>query len=210
MTGIVMIGLVPLIADIGDFIGILVFIVIGVLSVIGQIMNKAKEGRQNAGPARKPPPRPGQQQGPLANKLEEFIRQVAQGPVEGGRRQAAPGQSAAAQPLVEAVPVADESGNVAEHVRTRGASRNISTLGSRSLDSQVAQADENLEEHVHDVFDHQLGRLGDTPGETAKKSGAAIPPTAAAGLAAMLANPGRIRQAIVLSEILQRPEHRWS
>ena len=230
MTGFVTTGLVPLIAaDIGDLIAFLVFIVIGLLSVAGQIMNKAREGRQNAGPPQKPRPRPQpqprQQQGPLVNEIDQFVRQAAQRRAEGGRRPAAqrqggrpqanPRRPAAAQPPVEAVPaellqpVADESGSVAEHIRTRVASKNVGTLSSRRMESEVDQADENLEERVHEVFDHKLGRLSGTPGETAKESGAAIPHTAAAGMAAMLTDPASIRQAIVLTEILQRPEHRW-
>jgi hypothetical protein len=37
-----------------------------------------------------------------------------------------------------------------------------------------------------------------------------LPATAAAGLAAMLASPTSLRQAILLSEIINRPEDRWS
>ncbi len=230
-------GLVPLIADIGDIIGVLVFIVIGLLSVVGQIMNKAKENRQKAAPPRprpRPPqpqlrqqqPQPRQQQGPLVNEIDQFVRQAAQRRGEGGRQPVAQGQGGRPQPIqrrplvqqppVEAVPVellepvADDAASVAEHVRTHVSSRHVGTVGSRTLQSQVDQADENMEEHVHEVFDHKLGRLSGMPGETADQSGTSIPPTAAAGMAAMLADASSIRQAIVLSEILQRPEHNWS
>ncbi len=222
-------GLVPLIADIGDIIGVLVFIVIGLLSVAGQIMNKAKEKQQRAAPPRprpRPPqPQPRQQQGPLANEVDQFVRQAAQRRGEGGRQPVAQGQGrpqlAQRRPLaqqqpVEAVPVellepmSDDTGSVAEHVRTHVSSRHVGTVGSRTLQSQVDQADENMEEHVHEVFDHKLGRLSSTPGETADQPGPTIPPTAAAGMAAMLSDASSIRQAIVLSEILQRPEHNWS
>ena len=36
-----------------------------------------------------------------------------------------------------------------------------------------------------------------------------MPATSAAGFAALLADADSIRQAIILNEILQRPEHRW-
>ena len=230
-----MTGFVPLIAGFEDVIGILIFIVIGLLSVVGQIMNKAKEGRQNAGPPPRPrpqPPRPQQAQqrpqqpGSLVDEIDQFVRQAAQRRGEGSQRpapqrqgdrpQLVPRRPVTPQPLVEAVPVellepmADETTSVAEHVRTHVASRNVGGLGSRELESQVDQADENMQEHVQGVFDHQLGQLRSMPGETARESGASIPPTAAAGMAAMLADSAGIRQAIVLSEILQRPEHRWS
>ena len=227
-----MTGLVPLIAagfDIGEAIGLLVFILMVLASVAGQIMNKAKEGKQKPGappnPRPRPQPQPGQRQGPLANEIDQFVRQAAQRRAQGGdqpaaqrqggRPQPAPRRPAPVQQPIEAVPVellrpvADESGSVAEHVRTNLTSRNIGTLGSRTLESQVAQADENLEEHVQDVFDHKLGQFSGTPSETTKESGPAMPPTAAAGMAAMLTGPANIRQAIVLTEILQRPSHRW-
>ena len=38
---------------------------------------------------------------------------------------------------------------------------------------------------------------------------AAMPPTAAAGLAALFASAQTVRQAIIIHEILQRPEQRW-
>jgi hypothetical protein len=224
-----MTGLVPLIAaDIGNVIGLLVFIVIVLLSVAGQIMNKAREGQQKGPPQRpgpRPQPQPRQQQGPVVNEIDQFVRQAAQRPAEGGRQpvaqrpggrpQSLPRGPAVRERPVEAVPVellepiADDSSSVAEHVRTHAAPKSIGTVGSRKLESEVAQADENLEERVHELFDHKLGRLSGTPGETAEESGASIPPTAAAGMAAMLTDPASIRQAIVLSEILQRPEHRW-
>jgi len=226
-----MTGLVPLlVADIGDVIGILVFIVIALLSVAGQIMNKAKEDRPKAGPAARPRPRPqpqpGQQQGQLANEIDQFVRQATQRRAEGGRQPVAQGQGGrpqpaarrpvAAQPPVAAVPVeavpAELLQPVSERVPTRGASRNIGTLSSRGMESEVSEADENLEERVHEVFDHKLGQLSGTMSQSAEESPVAIPPTAkaAAGVAAMLADPANIRQAIVLTEILQRPEHRWS
>jgi hypothetical protein len=223
MIGFVMIGALPLIADVGDVIGIIVFLVIGLLSVVSQIMNKAKEGKQNAGPPPGQRPRaqarPQQQQRSLANEIDQFVQQASQRRGEGSPQQAprrpmpsqqrAPAQPrVTSQPLVEAVPVellepmAEESGSVG--------SRRLGSLGSRRLESEVDQADENMEEHVHEVFDHKLGQLGRTPDVTKRQSDpATVPPTAAAGLAAMLTDPANVRQAIVLSEILQRPEQRW-
>jgi hypothetical protein len=66
-----------------------------------------------------------------------------------------------------------------------------------------------------------MGQFGPTPTEGAHAAALSesekqeefvdsLPSTAAAGLAAMLASPGDLRQAILLSEILARPEHRWS
>jgi len=70
------------------------------------------------------------------------------------------------------------------------------------------------------VFDHQITALEGVSGESAQVTQpeetltpedtiTPVPATAAAGLAAMFADPGDLRQAILINEILQRPEHRW-
>ena len=71
--------------------------------------------------------------------------------------------------------------------------------------------------HLHEAFDHQLSSLAGTPGDSAKAVEVAepdqitpLPSTAAAGLAAIFANADTVRQAILINEVLQRPEHRWS
>lgn len=215
MTGFVMTGLAPLIADIGDVIGVLVFIVIGLLSLIGQIMNKGKEGQQKAGPPPgqrpRPQPQPRQQQGPLANEIDQFVKQAAQRRAEGRPQPAAQRQNvrpARAQPPVEAVSV-QLLQPLDEGIRTNAATERIGEPGSRRLERDVAQADENLKKHVPGVSNHRVGQLSGAPSENAGESGVIVPPAAAAGMAAMLSDPANIRQAIVLTEILQRPEHRW-
>jgi hypothetical protein len=105
---------------------------------------------------------------------------------------------------------------VAEHLDTRQFDRSAAELGDA-----VFQADTLLGRHLHDVFDHDLSRLAGAPGESAQAPRVdeaaepqdrvhELPPTAAAGLAALLSNASTVRQAIVINEILQRPEHRWA
>ena len=88
-----------------------------------------------------------------------------------------------------------------------------------TLVSPVERADENVADHLHSVFDHGLGSLSSgAPGGAAAPpdqsyfaGGAALPAAqvGAAGFAALLANSQNLAQAIVLNEILQRPEHNW-
>ncbi len=84
------------------------------------------------------------------------------------------------------------------------------------LGQDVTRLDDMMEDHLHEAFDHRLTSLGpasegaaQAAPETPSARGVALPPTAAAGLAAMFADPGSVRQAILVSEILQRPEQRW-
>ena len=78
-------------------------------------------------------------------------------------------------------------------------------------------ADDDMEARLQSKFDHQLGRLAsdakaaaDAPaGQQSEPAAASGPAASPANLAQWLRAPGTLRQAVVLSEILQRPEDRW-
>lgn len=97
--------------------------------------------------------------------------------------------------------------HVAEHVgaATQEFRKEVSNLGER-----VKQADEQFDVQLQKKFDHTLGSLAPRPASRASDQPAA-PETAtlAAQIAALLASPGGVRQAIVLNEILNRPTDRW-
>lgn len=131
----------------------------------------------------------------------------------GGQRPAAPSRAPgpAQQPqrpsqVVQAVEVVEEpklGAGVSQHV--------AQFLDSRILDndpntqSRVEFADDLMEKHIHQAFDHKLGQLGSTSSESTS-SGERVgmaPSSPAAGLATLLANPGNMRTAIILHEILQ-------
>lgn len=100
---------------------------------------------------------------------------------------------------------------VADHVAERsGAATQAFQKEVADLGSRVKQADEQFDVQLHQKFDHELGRLGE------RSAAAAAPPAApvetkspAAQIAAMLASPDGVRQAVVLNEILNRPTDRW-
>ena len=89
------------------------------------------------------------------------------------------------------------------------------------LGSEVTQAVGEIDQHLHQVFDHHVSNLELLPGEAAAAPAAVgalelteqslldIPATFATGLTDLLVNPESIRQAVVLNEILHRPEERW-
>ena len=93
-----------------------------------------------------------------------------------------------------------------------------STLSDRAVAPQeVTQAVETMQSHLSQTFDHQIGRLGrpmenDEAAVAPAVSAAArteSPATAPGEMAAMLRDLSNIRDAIVVSEILRRPEERW-
>jgi hypothetical protein len=234
-----MIRLTPLLAvDISQVIGVIVVILFIIVPAIGQLL--AKMGQQQRPGGGRPPGRPPAGGGPAAGRpaaggledeIGEFLRRAAQ------RRQAqaAPpppprghpvGPPAMAQPvrpqLVQAEVVRPQAlgegikQHVGEYLDPGEFQRRAAGLGE-----EVAQADEQIEQRLHARFNHQVSSLADTPGESAAVPRVApagepedrvgeLPSTAAAGLAAMLGSSEGIRRAIVINEILTRPEDRWT
>lgn len=100
--------------------------------------------------------------------------------------------------------------SVADHVteqvsaHTRSLADKASQLGQR-----IVAEDQQFDVQLKSKFDHTVGTL---VGTTLPAAAESAPPTAespAAQLAAMLANPGGIRQAVLVNEILRRPSDRW-
>lgn len=66
---------------------------------------------------------------------------------------------------------------------------------------EVALADDDMEAHIHQAFDHDLGQLTETADQKKLRQDAA-----ASDLMKMLVSPDGIRQAFVMSEIMRRPD----
>ncbi len=186
------------------------------------------------GPARAAQPRAGG----IEDEITEFLRRAAGGRQAEPPKQPARPQPVVAQiapePLTRSPskpprrPLGSQiQESVGEHVDTSRFSRRAAELGD-----EVAHADDQLQARLDEKFDHDLGSLASVPGESAtaatgdifesataatgdifasaKTPTGKLPQTAAAGVAAMLADAQSIRQAIILSEILQRPTDRWA
>jgi hypothetical protein len=120
------------------------------------------------------------------------------------------------EPVEEVQPL---DAGVADHVR-RTLPGGKFGLKRDALGQEVAQSDDRLEARLSQTFGHQVGQLSGMTGETARKSPEVEasqpqdrlhgqPVTTAADLVALLRQPRGIQQAVLLHEILQRPEHRW-
>ncbi len=140
------------------------------------------------------------ERGPLAQPLRP-LSQRAGDPAEavlgkGGR----PRRPAASEPSGESV-----AEYVSEHVdaTARALGEHASHLGER-----VIQADEQFDVQLKAKFDHKLGKLASQRDSNQPDQPVAVD-SPAAQIAAMLADPAGVRQAIVLSEILNRPSDRW-
>ena len=203
-----------LFAAAADVIQIIVVVLFIVVPVVGQLLSKMKQAQQPGGAPgpRKPPVE-------VADEIEVFMRRVLGG--EEAPEEPKPRPQPAEQP-VQAVVIEDEPRvkQLAEHVKNYFDSEK-STKQTDSLGREVAFKKNQFEQHVHQVFDHQLGELDLAASQASPvkietaltglgQSRAEEPPLFAAGLSAMLSNPDSLAQAIALSEIIHRPEERWS
>lgn len=80
----------------------------------------------------------------------------------------------------------------------------LSGRPAEQLAYEVELADEKMQSHVHEVFDHKLGRLQQSA-DTSPPSGPAVNVKAVA-FHELLTQPGNLRNAVILAEILKRPE----
>jgi hypothetical protein len=87
--------------------------------------------------------------------------------------------------------------------RTKSIDQHVSSLGQR-----IIAEDQQFDVQLKAKFDHTVGTLaGSTVSETELVP---VPrETPASQIAAMLAKPDGVRQAIILNEILNRPTDRW-
>lgn len=226
----------PLLAA-GDWIGVVVFLVIMIISAISQIAGNKKEVLRPPAPRPRPPVRPpqagGGQQGPIARELEEFLRRA------GGQPQARPLQQPGspppqrpASPPQQRPPARPPTARplpARPAIPQPAAPQEIDELEViESVADHVSSSVGGLRSQLEHRADQPAGLAGDMNHRVRPASSGpvpavplaepvaqaeiveSLPATAAAGLAAMLADPGSLRQAILINEILQRPEHRWT
>ena len=168
---------------------------------IEDFLRKAAQRREGQKPDAAEPARQQRPQQPVAQARREQPRQATPAP----RKQlASPPVAQLAKPR-EKKPKRDITANVEEHLDT-------SRIGQRQITS-LDQAP-SIATHVSQVFDHTVGRLASrdlvSDAQTAVASSevkrAAAEPVM---FVSLLANPENLQQAVILNEILQRPEHRW-
>ena len=159
----------------------------------------------------------------MAKDIEEFLKMAAARRREA--QQSAPAQPARPTPQkippkqkkpltrpglvlseseVEIVPAQRES--VAKHVESRIDTSRLKKHAEK-LGEKVGKADDVLEARLHQKFDHQVGRLAQPkPVAAAPDDKSKMQTRTTSSLLAMIASPQSVQQAIVMSEILKRPE----
>jgi hypothetical protein len=202
-----------------DHIGIIILVLFIVVPVIGVLASKMREAGQP------PPARPlGQSDSRrIQEQIDEFLRRASQ---RGTGAPAAP-KPPPALPVAAAAPEDEPVGSgvgqqVQQYLDTSEFRRR-----SESLGEEVVQADEQFTQQVRKAFSGEVGKLSSRRGESAappevveaefaqgqtaqgddvSRPTPEAPPAAGSGLAELLGSADNIAQAVIMSEILRRPE----
>ena len=213
-----------------ELVKLLAVVAFLILAGVGKLLTKLQQKNQPVGGLRRP-------EQPIranaSNEIEDFLKRTAKArnlersrPARQPQMRPQQGRSSQARPPVEkpvqAEVVADGpgGGKIGKQVEKDLDTREFDQRETR-LGSEVAAADKQIDERLHQVFDHHVSKLELLPGEAAtapapvvpleltEQSLLDIPATFATGLTDLLADPDSVRQAIVMNEILHRPEERW-
>jgi hypothetical protein len=121
----------------------------------------------------------------------------------------APQRGAARHPVKLPAQVERQRESVAEHVAdhiTAGA-RSVGQHSSQ-LGQRIITDDQQFDVRLKERFGHSLGSLGDSRADESPVL-TPVDNSPVGQIAAMLASPGGVRQAMVINEILRRPSDRW-
>jgi hypothetical protein len=175
---------------------------------------RGAQGNQPGAPQRRARPAgTGEVELLVADEAPPERRPLAQ-PLRSPERTASAGSvpATAAQANRPRKPVAPRRQTVAEHVaESIGAhSREVGEQASR-LGQRIIEDDHQFDVQLKAKFDHQVGTLTGSAVAAAERAEAVATFEArpAALIAALLANPEGMRQAVVINEILRPPSERW-
>ena len=223
----------PLFADFGDIIGFIIFLAIMGFSVLSKLLGEGKQAKQKAEVRRRraQAKAANPQAKSIESEIEEFLRQARGGGGAEAPRAAAPPVEAVVMEQKQAIrtltqqshdvePVQpgqdfarDLESHVAEHIGKDSISQRDAHLAET-----VEMADERIEHHLEEVFDHQVGHLAhqdntENTSEVAEgtdtqawqeKDGDV--PSTADELIELFKSPDSVKKMFIATEIFKRPE----
>ena len=147
----------------------------------------------------------------MADDLEAFLRRAAARRAKQRKPPVTPKPPARDVPPVQTPSSVQASANSVEAIEEQFERRSLAMeQEAEKLGRNVTQEEGRLEAHLHKTFDHRIGQLDSDVGFVgASEPKPAEPSGLTAEIVSALRRPESLRAAIVLSEILTRPEHRW-
>ena len=212
-----------------------VFLVFIGFSLINQVIQSIRKARKTFQPPDAAPPRPATPQ-PVQDEIEEFLRRAAQQKQTGQPNQPPRPQTSRQQTLRPSQMTPEVAKSLKRRAKKAGKAevvtasvvekpierRHLTTvtdhLSGRSLESRVGglqQHEQQFEVQAGLRSQHTIGTLAHD--DLAATAGNEEPPgdismamaPATTRLAALINDPDQMRNAVILGEILARPEHRW-
>lgn len=232
-----------------DWIQIIIFVVIFLFPMISKILGGGDAKNQKPVRRQPRPQRPvgqknipqrggnpgrpaGGAQNALEREIEDFLNRSRGGKKQKKTPTAKPVEEKKSVRRLSEVPksIKEQQGtpqhqhareSVAEHVERHIKSDPVSAH-SRELGKEVGHADESMEDHLHEVFDHDVGSLthGHVSGEIPEGTDAAVWETSESkrlktketskrrtqAIVEMLRKPESVQHAIILGEVMNRPD----
>jgi len=173
----------------------------------------------------------------MRDEVEEFLKRVAQMRAQAeaqakAKQQRPQPQQASPQPPAQKPParlvparqetsslqpaaaevvdaeLADNDDGVARHVTQYLRGSEQIAEHTRHLGEEVDAADDKMEAHLHQVFDHQIGQLKMSATDSSAVAASDVKRTGftAGSIVDMLLSQDNIRTAVILGEILRRPD----
>lgn len=149
----------------------------------------------------------------MAGNIEEFLRRAIEQKL--GKRvqdveilpeaNVPPPKAPAPKPPPPSLRDTSVSEHVAQHMDTQEYQERANHLAE-----EIGHADDRMEDHLQAVFDHEVGALDGSDefaGSTTQKKQAAK--STAASLLDVFRSKSAVRNAVIIREIFDRPEHRW-
>jgi hypothetical protein len=208
-----------------DAFGIILVTVFIVIPFVGVILSRMRDISQQQQAQRPMAPADNRR---IQEQIDEFLRRASQGRAGPPPNQKPPPvRSAGSQPVAVEVLDDDQVGSdvgqqVRQYLDTSEFRRRSDALGG-----EVVQADEQFTQQVRKTFSGEVSKLAARRGDTAAPPEVVEPdvveaelvageeasrptldalPAAGSGLADLLGSPDNIVHAIIMSEILRRPE----
>jgi hypothetical protein len=206
--------------DVIEAVMVIAFLIIsGLAKLASGMKSQQKPGRPT--PKIQPSPMPQKKSNApagndaIANEVDEFLRRAAQRNKGKGVRPVRPAKPVQRPVVAEAIGSKPVGGQITAHVKKYLDEQQFENRAEQ-LGVEVAHVDSEIEQHLHKTFDHAMGTLRTLPGGSLDTDVAIesaddevfIPETSE--IHKLLTDPQSIRQAIVLNEILHRPEERWA
>ena len=156
----------------------------------------------------------------MAKNIEEFLKLAAARRQQGQQQQEVQIRPPQQQRQPEIVEIIDDveiveprSSGVGSHVQTHIDTSDIAEH-TRQLGERISSADEKVKRRLAQKFDHSVGSLGqdsiEDQGEVSAQTTTAVEaedvPERATELIQLFRSPGSIRNAILMNEILKRPD----